>query len=223
MIDADVRAVFFDAVGTLLFPGRPVARTYADAARRHRAHLNEESVRNAFKAAFARQEEIDRLAGWQTDEARERTRWQAIVGEVLPVPCFSELWSWYSTPQAWRVNPDAAGVIARLTARGLRVGVASNFDSRLDGLLSAFPELAPLRDRCVISSRVGWRKPAPQFFAELARVADHPPGSVVHIGDDLHNDVEGASAAGLRAILFDPNDETATVPRIRQLRDLLPG
>jgi putative hydrolase of the HAD superfamily len=223
MIDAGVRAVFFDAVGTLLFPYPSVARTYAEAARRHGSQVTEEKVREGFRTAFARQEEIDRRAGWRTDEARERARWQTIVSEVLPAACFDELWLWFSTPQAWRVNPDAVEVIARLTARGLTLGVASNFDARLEALLGELPELAPLRGRCVISSRVGWRKPAADFFAELTRVAGHPAESVVHVGDDLQNDVEGATAAGLRAILFDPKGQTSSVPRIRQLRDLLLG
>src|SRR5262245_15237186 len=227
MIDLGVRAVFFDAVGTLLVPDRPVSQTYAEVARRHGAVAEEAQVRTAFRAAFARQEEIDRMAGWRTDEAREHARWLAIVREVLPgaaaPACFAELWAWYAHSGAWRVNPDASDLTGQLSDRGFFVGIASNYDSRLTSVLGGFPELGAVRFRCVISSLVGWRKPARAYFAELARVSGHRPDKILHVGDDLQNDVLGVTAAGLRAILFDPDDKSSHIPRIRQLRSLQPG
>jgi putative hydrolase of the HAD superfamily len=227
MIHPDVRAVFFDVVGTLLVPDRPVSQTYVEVACRYGADADEGWVRMAFRAALARQDEIDRLAGWRTDEARERSRWQAIVREVLPVGnapgCFDELWAWYARPAAWSLNPEAAEIIGQLTDHGLFVGVASNFDSRLKSVLGGFRELGALRSRCVISSLVGWRKPAPEFFAELVRVAGRRPDEILHVGDDLQNDILGATAVGLQSVLFDPEGKSSATPRIRQLRNLLPG
>jgi putative hydrolase of the HAD superfamily len=224
MIDSGVRAVFFDAVGTLLFPRTPVGRTYAEHACRHGAAVTEEHVRAAFQEALARQEQFDRAAGWRTDEARERARWRGIVGEVLPgvdaEGCFAGLWDWFRSPAAWTVHPEAADVMRDLAGRGLVVGIGSNFDARLLGLVDAFPELAPARGRCVVSSLVGWRKPAPQFFAALAAAAGCAPGEVLYVGDDLRNDVRGATAAGLRAVLFDPAAEPTGPGRIPRLRDL---
>ena len=61
--------------------------------------------------------------------------------------------------------PDAADVLSELARRGLTVGMASNFDSRLIVLLESVPRTAPKRNRCVvISSSVGSRKPAREFF-----------------------------------------------------------
>ena len=227
MIDAGIRAVFFDAVGTLLFPGAPVGRTYAEHGARYGAQSTEEQVRGAFRDAFARQEALDHAAGWRTDEDRERARWRAIVGDVLPGAdadrCFAGLWDWFATPAAWTVHPEAGDALRDLAARGLVVGVGSNFDARLLGLVDAFPELSPVRGRCLISSLVGWRKPAPEFFLALAESAGCEPGEVLYVGDDLRNDLEGATAAGLRAVLLDPAGETTTPNRIRRLRDLTAG
>src|SRR5262249_15068025 len=213
MIDAGVRAVFFDAVGTLLVPDQPVSQTYVEVASRHGADADETRVRTTFRAAFARQDEIDRLAGWRTDEARERSRWQAIVREVLPgapAPnCFDELWAWYAQPAAWRLSPETAYVIEQLTDRGSFVGIASNYDSRLTSVLGGFPELGAVRSRCVISSLVGWRKPAAEFYAELVHVSGHRPEEILHVGDDVQNDAHGANAAGLRAVLFDPEGKSS--------------
>jgi putative hydrolase of the HAD superfamily len=227
MIAPEVRAVFFDAVGTLLFPSAPVGRTYAEHACRHGADLTEDQVHTAFREAFARQEDLDRAAGWRTDEARERARWRAIVAEVLPGAdadrCFGDLWAWFSSAAAWTVHPDAGHVLGELSGRGLTLGIGSNFDARLLGLVDALSELAPVRGRCVISSLVGWRKPAPQFFAALIEAGGCRPDQVLYVGDDRRNDLEGAMAAGLQAVLLEPSADPVAPDRIRSLRVLIGG
>ncbi|HEX3147331.1 MAG TPA: HAD-IA family hydrolase [Gemmataceae bacterium] len=224
MIDPSIRAVFFDAVGTLLFPHTPVSRTYAEFAGRHGGTLKEEQVRDGFRKAFRHQEQLDHAAGWRTSEDRERERWQSIVRDVLigadGDACFAELWSWFASPPAWTVHPDTRDVLPKLIERGLVVGLGSNFDARLLPLVHAFPELGPVRERCVISSLVGWRKPSREFFQSLAKSAKCDPIQILYVGDDPRNDLEGASAAGLNAILLDPHGEPGP-NRIRTLRDLL--
>lgn len=226
MTDDTIRAVFFDAVGTLLFPRVPVTQTYSEFARRHGGHFDEAELRSRFLDAFARQEKRDSHDNWRTDEAREQARWRTIVTEVLPIEscdaCFADLWHYYSTPAAWSVNPEAGQVLADLDRRRLTLGVASNFDTRLLDLLAVIPELALLRNNAVISAAVGWRKPAREFFAEVVKAASCPPEQILLVGDDLRNDIHGASAAGLRAVLFDPESRSEGGPTIRRLRDLLP-
>jgi putative hydrolase of the HAD superfamily len=226
MIYNTIRAVFFDAVGTLLFPRVPVSQTYAEFARRHGGHFGESDIQPLFRNAFARQERRDSQDNWRTDEARERSRWQTIVAEVLPIEnsdaCFAELWQYYSMPAAWSVNAEAGEVLVALADCGLTLGAASNFDGRLAGLLAAIPALAPLRERCVISAAVGFRKPAREFFAAVINAAGCDAQKILIVGDDLRNDIHGATAAGLRAVLFDPEGRTESMSRIRQLRDLLP-
>jgi putative hydrolase of the HAD superfamily len=226
MIDAATRSVFFDAVGTLLFPRQPVAQTYAEVARRHGSRLTEADIRPRFRPAFARQEQIDESAGWRTDEDREKARWRAIVAETIPDAdadsCFAELWAHFSRPDAWAVHEEAEGIFAELTRRGIVPGIASNFDARLTGLVEAIQTLAPVRDQCVVSSLVGFRKPAAEFFAVLPRAAGCQPGRMLYVGDDLRNDIEGAAAAGIRAVLYDPDGLSTDGRRIRRLRDILP-
>jgi putative hydrolase of the HAD superfamily len=226
MLDAGVRAVFFDAVGTLLFPREPVRQTYAAIGRRHGSRLTETHILVPLHAAFARQEAIDEIAGWQTSEAREQARWRQIVAEAIPditsEQAFADLWAHYSDPAAWIVHPQSADLLRVLTARGIHVGVGSNFDARLIELVDSIPALTPIRGRCVISSLVGWRKPDHRFFAAVVEAAGCQPDHILFVGDDLRNDVDGAIAAGLRAVLYDPDDRVPSGPRIRQLRDILP-
>jgi putative hydrolase of the HAD superfamily len=225
MIEVGTKAVYFDAVGTLLFPSQPVARTYAEFARRLGIEVDVERFPGAFREAFARQERLDSQNNWRTDEARERARWRAIVGELISdtasAACFEELWAWYGKPEAWKVNQEFAEVSLDLTRRGLIVGVASNFDSRLNTLVTAMPELARFRDRCVISSLTGWRKPAHEFFAAVVHDARCSAEHILYVGDDPRNDMDGAVSAGFSAILYDPLDRAEGRNRVRSLRDLL--
>src|SRR5438270_293672 len=73
--------------------------------------------------------------------------------------CFRVLWEHFSRPESWRPHPDTGDVLTTLAARGLVLGIASNFDARLKTILAGIPELAPVRPRCVVSSLVGSRKP----------------------------------------------------------------
>jgi len=154
-------------------------------------------------------------------------RWRSIVAEVLDDvadgdACFRELYDHFARPDAWRVEPDAAATLGALAERGLVLGVCSNFDHRLCGLVQARPELALVR-RLVVSSEVGWKKPAAGFFAAVARAAELHPEQILMVGDDEDNDFDGARAAGLDARLFDPDGQSGLAPelRIARLSDLV--
>jgi putative hydrolase of the HAD superfamily len=220
LIPPETRAAVFDAVGTLIHPDPPAAAVYAAAGHRFGSKLGEREIAARFAAAFGRQEAIDRARGLRTDEAREETRWRAIVAEVLddvtdPEACFRHLYEHFARPSAWRAEPDAGATLARLARRGYRLGIASNFDHRLRRVLAGgeFRDL-PL----VISAEVGWRKPSAAFFAAVSRTLGVEPRQLLYVGDDPENDYERARAAGCGAILFDPRDRArADVPRVRAL------
>jgi putative hydrolase of the HAD superfamily len=92
----------------------------------------------------------------------------------------------------------------------------------VDGL----PELRPLRYR-VVSAEVGWRKPHPRFFQKACEVAEVAPEQILVVGDDQTNDYEGAAAAGLSAVLYDPHGDhgggaTIRIGRLPELLTLVP-
>lgn len=214
-----IRAWFFDAVGTLIRPEPSAAAVYAEVGRRHGSRLSEDVIAHRFRAAFRAEEAADCAAGWRTSEAREVERWRRIVGRVLddvtdPEAVFCELWDHFARSGAWRCEPEAADVLAMVERLGVVLGVASNFDRRLRAVLAGIPELALLR-HVVVSSEVGWRKPSPEFFGALLRVAAFEAEEVLLVGDDVGNDFEGARAAGLATVLYDPHDRHHEVAAVR--------
>jgi putative hydrolase of the HAD superfamily len=222
----NARAIFFDAVGTLIHPEPPAPLVYAEAGRRHGSRLTPAEVTQRFAAAFAREEALDVAQGLQTSEKRELQRWQRIVTEVLndvanPTACFAELYRHFSQSAAWRCEPEVAKVLEELAARGYRLGIASNYDHRLRPVVKGLPALQPLRE-LVISSAVGWRKPAPQFFAAIPSYAGLAADRILFVGDDRANDYEAARACGMPAVLLDPHGKYPDVPeRIARLGELL--
>ncbi|MBY0457891.1 MAG: HAD family hydrolase [Gemmataceae bacterium] len=222
-----VRAVFFDAVGTLLFPEPGALAVYADRAREHGLHLSPAEVRARFVAAYHAEEIADESNGWATGEERERRRWRRIVTDTLtgvsnPESCFERLFDHFARPESWKVAPDAEKVLSQLASRGLVLGMGSNYDRRLWSVLDGFPALDILRDRVLISGEIGVRKPGEGFFRAVCEAAGCSPAEVLFVGDDLGNDFHGATAAGMPAVLLDPHGRHADIePRVTSLSDLL--
>jgi putative hydrolase of the HAD superfamily len=210
MTNPTIRAVAFDAVGTLIHPDPPAGEVYFAVAQRHGSRLTLDEIRTRFIAAFAEQERFDIAHGLATSEDRELHRWQTIVAQVLddvrdPAGCFAELYDHFAHPIAWRCEPGTAPLLCRLRDAGCALAIASNYDHRLSPVIAGIAELAPI-ETVVISSEAGWRKPALPFFAHIAAALRLPPNRVLYVGDDFASDFEGGRQAGMPVILFDPHD-----------------
>jgi putative hydrolase of the HAD superfamily len=217
-------AIFFDAVGTLIFPNPSVGEVYSRIGRRHGAVLEISEIDRRFSAAFRRQEAWDAEHGNRTSEDRERQRWQSIVAEVfhdLPnsLAPFAELWKHFASAVAWTCYSDVAPCLAWLDAAGLAWGIASNYDSRLRTVVTGLPVLSSCR-YLAISSEIGWRKPAPEFFAVLPTLAGLPREQVILVGDDEETDWCGGRAAGLSSVWLKRNGGAKSEHGIGSLADL---
>jgi putative hydrolase of the HAD superfamily len=202
------RAVLFDAVGTLIRPEPSVAAAYALAGHQQGIVVAEEEMQGRFRLAMQRQDEIDRRHyDGRTDLNREIERWRGIVSDVFGnVPqadaIFDDLWEHFARPANWRMFDDATGAWQTLHAAGITLGIASNFDDRLDAICAALEPLTNCR-HVFVSSRVGWRKPRPEFFASISQQLGFAAEEMLLVGDDLENDYRAAQAAGWQAVLVD--------------------
>jgi putative hydrolase of the HAD superfamily len=124
----------------------------------------------------------------------------------------SNLWS--------RAYADAADTLEALARRGYRMGVVSNADGRVRGLLER-AGLSPFLEIVVDSSEVGFEKPDPRIFQAATARLDLPPSACAYIGDIYEIDVLGARGAGLRAVLIGTGAAPEGVERVESLTDLL--
>ncbi len=201
-----IRAVVFDAVGTVILPNPGAAEVYAGVAHSHGVAIAEPEQLNArLWAQYRIEDQFDRENHWRTGEARERERWQRIVHAAIPGASdqlFEELFEHFAQPSAWRVPESAALAIAEFERRGLILGMGSNYDSRLRRVVAGTTALLPLANHLVISSEVGYRKPSRRFFDAVRAEVGCEPHEILFLGDDPANDIEGATAAGMHAMLI---------------------
>lgn len=113
----------------------------------------------------------------------------------------AELWSRFARADSWEVYPEVEEVLRDLHGAGVRLGVVSNWDERLPRLLNALG--FSCFDAVVYSSALGVAKPSPAIFSSALDQLGAVAGHALHVGDSQINDVEGARAAGMSALLVD--------------------
>jgi putative hydrolase of the HAD superfamily len=221
-----VAVVVFDAVGTLIYPEPSVAVVYTAIGRRFGSKLTEEQVGGRFRRVLMQHEKANG-DGARTSEQLEYERWRRIVGQVLTDvtdldASFAELFSHFAQPESWRAFPDVPEALDELRAAGIRVGVASNFDKRLDRIIAATNQLGPL-DFVLAATDVGYCKPHAAFFEAIVARAAVAPACVLYVGDDPVIDVSAASAAGLQGLLVDRKKNNNNPHVLQTLRDIVPA
>lgn len=92
------------------------------------------------------------------------------------------------------------GLLGSLSNR-VQLGLCSNFSHSVTalGILEDYGLHAHL-DAIVISEEVGIRKPRPEIFEAALDELNVAPEEVLHVGDSLGADIEGATRAGIRSV-----------------------
>jgi putative hydrolase of the HAD superfamily len=207
-----LRAIFFDAAGTLMETREPVGQSYSRIARKYGVDASASEVSAAFRRVFHNSPGLAFGPGHPADELRrlERHWWHELVAETFRglggfsdfAGYFDELFAFFGDPAHWIADPQAPAVLHELRADGLILGVLSNFDHRLYGILDGLG-LRRYFDSVTISSEAGYAKPSPEVFeAALARHVLRP-AEALHVGDSEHHDVAGAMVAGMPVALID--------------------
>lgn len=188
------KAVFLDALGTLVELEPPAPQLAAglglepgprlDAAMRaemtyYRAHAHEARDRDSLERL--RRDCADLLSrelGLEVDPA-------TMMGAIR-----------------FRAYPDAEPALAALGDRGILRVCVSNWDYALDEVLERCGLAAHL-DGVVTSAAVGARKPDPAIFIAALELAGCAADEALHVGDTPAEDIDGARAAGVEAVLID--------------------
>lgn len=188
------RAVFFDALGTVVELEPPWEHLAAALGVEADATLIA-AVRKEmdFYKAHSHEGRDDESLAALRERCADILSWE--LDREVPVPMMME-------SLRFRAYPDAEPALARLRRRGLRLVCVSNWDVSLEDVLARCG-LAGCYDGVVTSAATGSRKPDPAIFAAALELAGCSADEAVHVGDTLEEDVAGAGAAGIRALLLD--------------------
>lgn len=206
-----VAAVSFDFTGTLVGLSR-LGEVYAEVLGRHGVEVTPErigpAVHQIWQELSFRVPLGEERFGAHPDGAVGY--WRQLLEAVcrrleLPAPtafAAAELFERFAQPAPWDLFPDVRPCLGALRGAGLRLAVVSNFDARLPRLLAGL-ELAAYFEVVVYSAAAGVEKPHPAIFEALLEELALPAAAVLHVGDRRREDLEGAQAAGLQALLLD--------------------
>jgi len=236
MKSSHIRAIFFDAGNTLLYPrlderARDLA-AQGFPARVEDFHAAERAAKQKLDAWLwpqIRKGEVPRtidhyywaeylqaLMGLIGAPEHEHARLIRLVAEG-----FRNIRSWSV------VMPETPGYLASLNEQGYFLGVISNSIGTMEDQL----QHAGLRDHFQVvfdSAIVGVEKPNPEIFHLALRSAGAAAHETVFVGDTYATDVGGAQLAGLRGVLIDqvgayPQAECPRITSLPELSKVLEG
>ncbi len=206
-----ILAVVFDVVGTLLLPREAVGESYARFARDHGVVISAARLDDAFARVLAAAKPnvhpgttlagaAEREHDWWRDRVRETFRAADGMARFDGFETFfARVWSYYAGADAWRLLPGAEPGLDALAARGLRLGVLSNFDQRLRGILHGLG-LDERFEVVTLPGDAGAAKPDGAIFDVCLKRFGLAAPRVLYVGDREVEDVAAARAAGLRGL-----------------------
>jgi len=209
-----IRAILFDAAGTLFFLTKTVGDHYAYVGREVGLDLDAQKLESAFHAAW--QQMPRRPASDGPRENDDKGWWRELVGHVLDqvAPSLSEFdqdnffevaYEHFAEAGVWELYPEVSGVLQELTPQ-FQLAVISNFDGRLRFILQHLG-ISKHFAHVFISSELGADKPDAEIFRRALTTMHLKGDEVLHVGDDPERDWKAAKAAGLSVFRLDrPRD-----------------
>ncbi len=224
------KIILLDAVGTLFGVRGSVGEIYQQFASQWGVDVSPPAVNAAFFESFktappmafpgVESAKIPELEfEWWCGVAAETYKKVGVLEQFSDFRSFfRELYNYFATAAPWFVYPDVKPALTQWRDSGIKLAVLSNFDSRLYPVLSGL-KLADFFSDVTISTEVGAAKPDQKIFDTALQKCNFALEEVVHIGDSLTADYEGAINVGIEAFWLNRN--TASQPEVNQFATLL--
>src|SRR5918996_1143734 len=212
-----LEAVLFDVDFTLAKPGPLLGpEGYRDAGERFGLVLDPERYAEARAAAVADLEHHPEL---EHDEAIWVRFTEDIVrgmgGKGARVRAVAEaITEGWLHADNFELYEDALPVLELLRRSRMKIGLVSNTSRDLDAFIRHF---ALDVDAWISSGTHGKVKPSPTIFRAALALLEVEPEAAAMVGDSLLDDIEGARALGMRALLLDRD------ARYPEVADALPS
>ncbi|MBQ7202836.1 MAG: HAD family hydrolase [Eubacterium sp.] len=183
------------------------------------------------------------ITGTELEKCKEDMRVTGKGGYVNRVDWYNlliDMWNWKDAPPAEElahhydytfgdhnvIFDNSEPLLKELKARGYTLGVITNGPSHLQHHKLETSGLIDYFDIIVVSGDVGVHKPDPKLFIYAAEKYGLKPEECVYVGDHPVNDIQGALAAGMKAIRmnwgwFENQNLRDDVPVITDIIDVL--
>ncbi|HEV3244368.1 MAG TPA: HAD-IA family hydrolase [Chthoniobacterales bacterium] len=218
--ETPLKAIFFDAAGTLFHLPRGVGYHYALVGDEIGLKLDSRQLDRAFNSAWNAMPPRESIDGPREDD--DKDWWRQLVDLVLDetAPSLNELdrdnffeiaYEHFTEAGVWDLYPEVLEVLESLCPR-FQLAVVSNFDGRLRMILEQLG-VSKFFKHVFLSSELGADKPDPEIFRRALNLIHLQSNDVLHVGDDPERDWRAATAAGLLIFQLDRKKNS--------LRDLL--
>ena len=216
-----IRAVLFDAVGTLFEVRGTVGERYRDIAVDFGCKADATSIQKSFIEYWEKVGQPTDKQSWEL-----LVRW--VFEQVGPVEDFGRffetLYEAFRTDSAWECCPETRAVLRALQAEEFPLGIVSNFDQRLQDVLGAL-DIDSFFSSITIPASCGYQKPDRRIFEHALRRLGVPAGETLIVGDHVIQDFQAAREAGLRAVLIrrsgERTDDTGTISNLLEILPML--
>lgn len=233
MAPSPIKAIFFDAVGTLFDVKGSVGEVYLTYAKKYGVPQTEEMI-TALNKRF-KETMKDMPAPIFSVERPEKLKqcerlwWFDVVHAVFYRvgmfdgfdDFFDEVFDAFGQATHWELFPETIEVLTLLKEQGFELGIITNFDSRFFEVSRALA-IHQFFDSVTISSLAGAAKPASKIFSYALEQHMLEPYEVLHVGDHPIEDVEGAQKAGLHTVLIDRSGSASSDEDILSNLALIP-
>ena len=212
-----LKAIFFDVGNTLLYPHPSVSEVCRQVLAEE-GHIHDLSAIDALMPLVDEFYE-DRYRTddtFWTDEGETSQVWvgmYSLLCRELGIDVGAEriarrVYDEFGCASRWRAYDDVEPAFRRLRERGLMLGLISNWDARLVGLVDGLG-LASLLDTVISSADVGLHKPDPRIFELACARLGVSPADCAHVGDHHYADVLGARSVGIMPVLIDRHTDVS--------------
>jgi putative hydrolase of the HAD superfamily len=215
----ELRAIVFDVDYTIARPGPDLGpEGYRRLGKRHGLDLDPTLYDEARSAAFTtlkRHPELDHDEEVWVLFTQRIIEGMGGVGDTYAAAL--EMEGAWSHAHHFELYDDARPVLEELHGRGLQIGLLSNSARDLNTFVAHH---ALSVDAVLTSSSHGKTKPHETIFRRMLELLGVEPAEAAMVGDTLEDDVEGARAVGMQALLVDREGRYPELESIAGLRTL---
>lgn len=158
-----------------------------------------EKVNRAKWVAYAAKE-IDKQ---EVKYGRFRDTMTQLGGRDWPVEALSD--DFLSISQRYWHWVEGAEAVFKQLLKSYSCGIITNGFAEIQEVKFAHFGIDELADPLLVSEEIGAMKPDPAVFEYAASLVGHSADELLYVGDSLHSDVAGATAAGWTVVWYNPS------------------